>query len=151
MVVDGGSCPNDVGSLSSLAALIETLGSLFRHGDPSLRLEEEALVESVVLLPEPRIVFRVPRDAGDGAKRLLAAVGRCVAAAGAGRYGDLDPHEVSLCGTLAAFLAGSGWEQLRMAWLEQGGESGFVIVPKELRKGFTVLGMPHLARVGSRR
>lgn len=151
LVVDGGPSPNGVGSLASVAALVETLASLLRHGDPSLRLEEEAVVESVVLLPEPRIVFRVPTGARNEARQLLAAIGRCVAATGGGRYGDLDPHEVSLCGTLAAFLAGSGWSRLRVACLEQDRENGFAIVPKELRKELTVLGVPYLARVGSRR
>jgi hypothetical protein len=63
LVIDGGVEPSDMGSVASMVALFETLGSFFRNGDPSYRLEEVAVVESAVLAPEPRIVVRVPTTA----------------------------------------------------------------------------------------
>ena len=39
LVIDGGVEPSDMGSVASMVALFETLGSFFRNDDPSYRLE----------------------------------------------------------------------------------------------------------------
>lgn len=147
LVIDGGVEPSDMGSVASMVALFETLGSFFRNGDPSYRLEEVAVVESAVLAPEPRIVVRVPTTARTETGKLLTSVGRCIAVASGERDVRLRPHEMELCLTLASLLGGSGWERLRISTVEDDWESSVLIVPKELREGLTALGAAHLRAV----
>jgi hypothetical protein len=144
LVIDGGPGSSHVGSLTSMANLFETLGSFLLHGDRSRRLAGEAIVESAVLVPAPRIVVRVPATAKIEIGNLLASVGRCIAAANGDRAVRLQPHEFDLCLTLAAILGGSGWERLRIASFEDDWESTVHLVPKELRENLSALARAHL-------
>ena len=148
LVIDGGLETSDMGSMASMVALFETLGSFLRNGDPSYRLEEEAVVESAVLTPEPRIVVRVPTTTRTEIGNLLTSVGRCIAVANGERDVRLRPHEIELCLTLASLLDGSGWDRLRIASVEDDWESSVLMVPKELQEGLAAVGTSHLRAVG---
>lgn len=139
--------PDYLASFDGVYALVETLRALFRQADVDRTdLADRVRVRSLVLLPETRIVLRVPA-ARDAIRRMLASVSRCIEAAAEDGDAKLRTHEKEMAGTLAALLGGGGWGSIKIALVEDDWESLVLIVPSELRASLARM-MPRPVLVG---
>lgn len=135
IVIEGRAArdPEYLASFDGIYALVETLRALFRDADvEKTDLADGVRVQSLVLMPEARVVLRVPA-ARDVVRPMLASVSACIEAAVEGGDANLRPHEKVMAGTLSALLGGSGWASVKISLVEDQWESVVLVVPSELR------------------
>lgn len=132
-----------LGSFDEICSLAKTLKALFREGVPGgSGLPAKVRVSSIGLIPAARIEILIPAEEVGAARSVLDAVGRCIDAA-------LDPDDMEataadrrMAGVLAALLAGSGWDSVRIARREGDWEAQVVVVPAELGPALSAIMPP---------
>lgn len=135
LIVEGAPAAgrDHLGSFDEISSLVKTLKALFREGAPGgSGLPSKARVRSIGLLPASRIEILIPAEEVGAARSVLDAIGRCIDAALGPDDTEATAADRRMAGVLAALLAGSGWDRVRIARREGDWEAQVVVVPSEL-------------------